>query len=89
MTLLDRMRNRLSSSRPTNTEETTPTNPLLRRIAAKERHIQEIKADRFFSREDSEWIKGIRKEIRTLKEEHRRNVAKLAPLPLTLLCVLW
>jgi hypothetical protein len=70
------MRANLGSIRTTKDEG--PINPLLRRITAKERHIEEIKADRFYSRKgDADWIKGIRKEIRTLKEEYQRNVAKL------------
>ncbi len=76
MTLSQRMRANLGSIK-TVKDEVATVNPLQRRITAKLAHIDAIKADRFFSRDDSEWIKGIRKEIRTLKEEYRRNVAKL------------
>lgn len=71
MTLSQRMRANLGSIRTT--KEEGPVNPLQRRITAKLRHIDEIKADRFFSRDDSEWIKGIRKEIRTLREEFAKT----------------
>jgi hypothetical protein len=74
MTLLDRMRSNLGSTRAVVIKDEAPINPLQRRIAAKLRHIEEIKADRFYNRkDDASWIAGIRKEIRTLKEELSRK----------------
>lgn len=68
MTLSERMRSNLGSIKTS--QEVTPINPVQRRITAKLRHIEEIKADRFYSRkDDAAWIAGIRKEIRTLKAE--------------------
>lgn len=82
LTLSQRMRANLGSIKPTIKVE-SPTNPFQRRIAAKLAHIDAIKADRFYNRkDDAAWIAGIRKEIRTLKEEFAKT--KSAPIALSM-----